>query len=118
MASVFEEPQTKQEQRKRLSDGLALNETDAAAAEEKFDPIALMDVDPRDSDGHAHDHEEMTTTRKIVVPWNAGRRLVLNRAGNHCGLPPTVDSPFVYNLQLDALHLGFARGSSRRRLSD
>ena len=65
MASVFEEPQTKHEQRTRVSDGHVLDQTDAVDAAEKFDPIALMDVDPRDSDGHAHDHEEMSTGRKL-----------------------------------------------------
>ncbi len=63
MASVFEEPQVKQEQRKRLSDGHVVDQTESA---EKFDPIALMDVDPRDSDDH-HDHEEMSTARKLVM---------------------------------------------------
>ena len=42
MASVFEEPQTKNEQRKRLSDGHVIDQTDATDAVEKFDPIALM----------------------------------------------------------------------------
>lgn len=67
MASVFEEPQIKEEQRKRLSDGHVVDQTDATDGAEKFDPIALMDVDPRDSDGHPHDHEEMTTARKIIM---------------------------------------------------
>ncbi len=64
MASVIKEPQTKHKQRERLSDGHVLDQTEAV---EKFDPIALMDVDPRDSDGHADDHEEMTTARKMVM---------------------------------------------------
>lgn len=72
MASVFEKQQQLDRSRSRLSDraikGEGIEGNDIQNVEEKFDPIALMEVEPHDHE-HSHDpdHEEMSTTRKVVM---------------------------------------------------